>query len=897
MMRSALLVSLLAWTPAAFGQPEQVDRALERYLERLGQRTLLIEHLDRRLARSSGAERAALAERLTKLLAQELEAATTGARRAELERRARALLDVIPEGDSIDLRLSLHRATYAHAEEIAERWRLRIATPEEVEEAKRVFSQLAGEFARLGSAANRRVENLERLEEAARTGMDEQEIATQLADSRRQRSMSMYLSAWCLTYQAELENARAPALEAIPRFGWLLNAEPGQSPAIERVPEHTLAYEHVARAAIGVATAIGVAGDLGLAMRWLDLVVEAKGVEPQALAQSAKRRMVLLANNARWTELHVLVKAIRGEGESSPAEGATALDVATARLLAVLSFELPSGREAPAQLAIRRAAFADLAARNEVAQVIDLAGRYGTEALGAGGFIADYVRGLQAYRAATAHQQELGEVDTPTDDPGIRQQFVNASRLLESALGATDALANGAARADAAILFAASTYLSGAGDASVMRLAARRAALAYDVALDADRRADALWLQIRALRAARDIAEESGADPNALEAARAAAEDASIEFTRQFPNDPRAGALVLERASSDRADADDAGSLEALLAIDQTSPSYESARRRAAAMLYESALRASGTGARPAAIRFIEVVGPLLDADAQRALAGEASLAPRAALLARQSLALLLAEEVSEAGLARRAAERLDALFRAGLLDDPAVLAELRYRQLQIALHSDDASEIDAALSALGALDGDASGRFLVAADRLAYRHALALWRESPNDPVSAGQVVRYGVRVLASFAEGDGPSRDPAIVSTQMHVSDAASVLWRVRSDPDALLLARRLLRRALASQPNSIELLIRSARLASDAGDDAEAAETWDRVRSGAELGAEAWFRATTERLVALARADAGAAAEELEKHFALYPDGGPSPWGDRLRALRRQLEERSP
>jgi hypothetical protein len=895
--KSISLIALLAPGIAAFAQSDQTDRALERYLERLGQRTLLIEHLDRRLARTSGAERAALAERLTKLLAQELEAATTGARRAELERRARALLDVIPEGDSIDLRLSLHRATYAHAEEIAERWRLRLATSEELEEAKRIFSQLGGEFARLGSAANRRVENLERLEEAARTGMDEQDIATQLADSRRQRSMSMYLSAWCLTYQAELESARAPALEAIPRFGWLLNAEPGQSPSIDRVPEHTLTYEHVARAAIGVATAIGVAGDFGLATRWLDMVEDSKGVETQVLAQSSKRRMVLLANNARWTELHVLVKAMRGESESAPDQPATPLDVATARLLVVLASELPSGREAPAQLAIRRAAFGDLAARNEVAQVVDLASRYGTEALGAGGFIADYVRGLQAYRAATARQQEAGEIDTPTSDPGIRQQFVNASRLLESALGAPDAQANGAARADAAILFAASTYLAGAGEASVMRLAAKRAALAYDVALDHDRRADALWLQIRALRAARDIATESGADPNGAESARLAAEDASIEFTRQFPQDPRAGALVLERASTDRRAGVDPGALDALLAIDRASPSYESARRRAAAMLYESASRAKGPDARPAAIRFVEVAGPLLDADAQRALAGDASVAPQAALMARQAMALLLADQVSEAGLAARAADRLEELVRAGLIDEPAVLAELRYRQLQIALLSDDAPEIDAALSSLASLDETVAGRYLVAADRLAYRHALALWRQSPDDPVRAGQVVRYGVRVLSSLTDGAASESDPAIVSTLMLVSDAASVLWRARSDADALLLSRRLLRRALAVQPNSIDLLTRAARLANDAGDYPEAAETWDRVRSGAELGTELWFRATTERFVSLARADASVAAEELANYFDLYPDGGPAPWGDRLRNLRRELEERAP
>src|SRR5690606_18662983 len=120
----------MALSCAAAAQESSADRALEKYLERLGQRTLLIEHLEQRLGRTAGAERAGLAERLTRLVAEELEAASSPARRAELERRARALLDVIPEGDSIDLRLSLHRATYANAEEVAERWRLRLASAE-----------------------------------------------------------------------------------------------------------------------------------------------------------------------------------------------------------------------------------------------------------------------------------------------------------------------------------------------------------------------------------------------------------------------------------------------------------------------------------------------------------------------------------------------------------------------------------------------------------------------------------------------------------------------------------------------------------------------------------------------------------------------------------------------
>ncbi len=878
-------VSLLAGTSGA--QPEASDRALERYLERLDQRTLLIEHLERRLARTGGAERAALAERLTKLVAEELEATTAPAKRADLERRARALLDVIPEGDSIDLRLSLHRATYANAEDTAERWRLRLATPEEVEAAKRVFPALASELARLGSIANRRVENLERLEEATRTSMDEEDIAEQLADSRRQRSMAMYLSAWCLTYQAELEDSRSPALESLSRYGWLLNAEPGQAPTIERVPEHILSYEHVARAALGVSASISIVGDSGLAEKWIGMVEDAKGVDPVVLAQAQKRRMLLLARAARWTELNQLVNALREvDGKAAP------LDTITARLLAVLAFELPAGRAAPAQLALRKTAFTDLVARNEIGQVVDLVGRYGTESLGETGFITDYVRGLQSYRDASAQQRAAGEADAPTPNPAIRQQYQLAARLLDSALRAPDADKDPAARADAAMLAALSTYLAAHANPDAMRSAAQRASLAADLANGDARKADALWLQVRALRGARDALGAS-----ASQEVVAAAAEAASQFTQLFPSDSRAGALVLERAAASAQVAPDARTLEALLAIDRGSPSYDAARRRAAAMLFELASSSTDASARRDALRFVEVAGPLMDADAQAALAGDPARASSAALIARQSLALLLAPRVAEAGLARRSADRLESLVRAGLVGDQSVIAELRYRQLEIALLGNSASDVDEALTALSSLDPAVARPYLDAADRLAYRRAVTLWKESPNDGARAGQVVRYGARVLSTFDSAAPSAPDPAAVSTLLMVSDAATVLWQTRGDADALQLARRLVRRALLTQPNAIGLLTRSARLSSAAGEHADAARTWGTIRAGAEMASQAWFEATSERIAALASSDPDMAREELARHYELFPEGGPDPWGERLASLRAALAGGAP
>jgi hypothetical protein len=256
-------------------------------------------------------------------------------------------------------------------------------------------------------------------------------------------------------------------------------------------------------------------------------------------------------------------------------------------------------------------------------------------------------------------------------------------------------------------------------------------------------------------------------------------------------------------------------------------------------------------------------------------------------------LALLLAERVAESGLAQRALDRLESLARAGLVADQSVIAELRYRQLEVALLGNDASNVDAALSALSSLDPADAGPYLDAADRLAYRRAVALWKSEPSDATRAGQVVRYGVRVLSTLGDDETAVRDPATISTLLIVSDAAAVLWAERQDADALQLARRLIRRALLTRPNAVELLTRSARLASAAGEHADAASTWGTIRAGAEVASSAWFEATTERLAALTISDPKLARTELASHFELFPQGGPAPWDERLAELRVSLE----
>ncbi|MGP1310718.1 MAG: hypothetical protein ACTS27_11015, partial [Phycisphaerales bacterium] len=153
---------------------------------------------------------------------------------------------------------------------------------------------------------------------------------------------------------------------------------------------------------------------------------------------------------------------------------------------------------------------------------------------------------------------------------------------------------------------------------------------------------------------------------------------------------------------------------------------------------------------------------------------------------------------------------------------------------------------------------------------------------------------VEHGLRVLN--AQGEPRGADSATLSALAVISDAAATMWRARRDAEALDLARRLIRRALVVQPNAVGLLRRSAALASEAGDYIEATRQWAVVRAGAELGSAAWFEATTGWLESLAFADPREAERAIDAHFALYPDGGPAPWGQRIAAIRDALRKRA-
>ncbi|MBL0922178.1 MAG: hypothetical protein IBJ10_08640 [Phycisphaerales bacterium] len=872
----------------------EASGALERYLEANNLRALLVEHLERRLTASAPAERLPLAERLSAIYAELLTEASAPDARAELEHRARALLESVPEADSADLRLNLHRAAYLRAEEVAERWRLRLATAQEVEHAERTLRSLGADLARLGAMANRRVQALEKQEEFGREA-DAQLLSDALGAARRQRSLAMYLAGWATVYLAEITGSGPVAVEATRQLGWLLNAPDGEAPTLERVPTQTLQYEHIARAALGVGTALGVRGQPDDAGAWFDLVENTEGVPAAVREQVFPRRAAALARNGKWAELVRLVSARRGESVDGARRRTVASPLSSneARLIAALAFEeSASKREEASARALRATAMADLVAREQLSQVVDLARRYGTEPLGEGGFIVDYVRGLLAFqRAREAHAAGGADAEKPT---GIRETvtlYETAEALLAAAGAEDDAVKFPQALADAqflrglAMLWASGSESGGGAQARALAAAdqlLRAGERIPDGAAEGRIRADAMWMAARALEWA---AEAKG--PRRDEA-RDRREALIGEFIALFPADERAGRLLIRQSAEGALDPQDA--VSRLLATPEGSPMRLAALREAARLLFGMTREGDPAARAGAGRRFIETAAPILEHDRAAAVrSADVEAADRALLLARQVLEVSLTPSAPDLRAASLAINALESMLAARVVDLTPYEDELLFRRLQTAIGAGDEAEAARLGDELHRRAEAGGGPFARAGLGLLLQRAATAWRAGAHDQDRAREMVRTGLRALAADWMG---LNDAARLTVRVYVGEAAAWLWDNAQDAPALELAIEMHRLALERQPNDGALLRRMATLSAAHGDTRAALGAWTRLLAGADVASPAWFEARAHVIELTAIDNPDGAREMLAQHRALHPDYGPAPWGPRLRALDERL-----
>lgn len=841
-----LLVAVLAAPAVGAPRPDPVEDFLtEHRLE-----TMLETHLRRRLDRAGPAERASIIDRLGRLYLERLTTEPDPAARDDLLERARALLADAGPADAIDLRLGLAIARFHPAEDVAERAVMRLAAPDEAESAAGTLAEIAREIDAMGMQLEREVLAEQRV---ARANPDEPAAA--LADARRQLSLAKYYAGWAYLHLSRLRDEPADAQRAIEQFAWVLDL-PNELPSLDRLPPSLLRYDHVARAAIGVALAKSRLGRDTDAAAWLDAVDAAEPDEPIA-AQVFARRLTVLPAAGQWS---VLAKRVQAWRDAHPGP----LDEPLARLLAVEALDAaradgtPAGARAEAQR-LAALALGDLVDRDALDQVLDLTRRFGELPLRGDAFVPRYVRGAALFDRARLAHRAAGDAAAPTADPDAAELYHAAQADLRAAAQAPDAPDHPKHRLAAAIMAARCDYFTD------------RLAPAADAFLAAERLAttdagaeDALWMAVVCLDAL--AAREPDARPRARELA--------TRFLAEHPASPRAPLLLLRSLDADLVPRDRA--IEILRAVPESDPISDTARRHLARLLY-AAVREAAPAERPAAAaEFLALARELLDE--ALATTRPEDLDPAAEhevlLRARQALDIALLLDPPLIGQAERA---LAIAERVPLASDPEIAAELRLRRVQLALARRQPSEADRAYDGFAPDDPLAP----VALDLLV-DDARERWAERERTAASARRLIAHATR--AQRDESRRPDLDEAI-------AEAAAWLWRTEGETPMRDLAITLDERAFRGGLSTAAGLRRLAEFAEAASRAELARDAWLAMMASTDPGTPAWFEARLRSLSLLAELDPPAARDALDQTRVLYPSlGGPgcAPQFERLDAL---------
>ncbi|MCA9296965.1 MAG: hypothetical protein KC983_10615, partial [Phycisphaerales bacterium] len=524
-------------------------------------------------------------------------------------------------------------------------------------------------------------------------------------------------------------------------------------------------------------------------------------------------------------------------------------------------------------------AVAYLASRGELAMVLDLARRYGVEALGDAGFAVQYVRGVLLYN----HVREEHGDDLPTVRPELVEQYGDAAKFFSAALREADATKFPQAVAGCRSLEAWCRYFQGK-----YRVARQLFESAADVQPGGEA-AESLWMAIVCL----DKLVRTSNDPD-LSAELVALIDS---YLGRFPSSEFAPRLVLRKtATMDRPTLSD---VESLLAIPENSSVYVEARTRAAQILF-MLFRAAPPGSRDEiGTEFLAVVQGLMLIAEHDVLTGDAEARERYIRWCRQVLDVAMASDMQRLGAARTVLETLDVFASEGHLDLAEHREEFEFRRVQEHLLSDTPANADTIARAMW--EREPGGEWAIQAARAMFNDGYRRWKASReqgrHDEIAAAYVLRHGAHALDEYADDDEALTQPSVMGWHAALGEVMmSSLARTKDDAIAQQ-AQALYERMLAVQPNNATSLRAMALLADELGEPERALEEWRRLLAGLPPGTDRWFEARFRSLQILATLDPAHARDVMAQHRQLYPEYGPNPWGARLRVLDDRLHDATP
>ena len=847
--------------PTSFAQ----DRTA-RWLENQGFTDLLAIHLEERLEAVAGdlESRRRAAGRLAEVYATLLRSEEDQDARDRLVEQSRRLLEIVPDEESLSLRVALARNRYLNASRVLEDGRIGLADPGDLKAAVVELSGLSQELETIRREMTQRVENLSRSRS--------RRVERRLDDAIQWQATAALLEGWSRYYVGRASADQTEMEKAQIAFGVVLQGdEPIPLPSDVSIDLQRVEGFARAMLGMGMTTTSLISSRAGEAWFGRLRYPETHAGTRQAITGWWIAALIDEGNYQGVAEvLEELEDLVDREGDQ-------ALPVAWLRLAAVggLRGAVSGDQEARNVAGI---ALAALAGRGELAQVQDLATRFGTDAFGGEGFVFRYVRGIEQYRLAL-------EARKTGDETAARDFFTQAIEDLRSAIEASDADLFNTARAGCQALVGWSLLELDrpAEAADAFEFAAERTS--------GDRRADALWGAIVAL----DRIVQAGGE-EASEATRRR-DDLSTRFVDAFPADDRAPSLLVRRiAVTENPGAED---LAVLLGVPPSHPTWELARRRASQALYRK-FRAARTGERgEPGRRMLEVADELL-ARPDRDEGIFTDLRGLDGMLLRQAAEVATDVDVHDPARAARYLAQIElAVERGGFDDLPDMLNEVEYRRIGLSLGGDDFEDATNRMQAMPVIeDSPEATRWTRLSAQRVHRAAAQRMRGGRVDVATARAAVRAGRRYLELLAQEDDLEIFAMLERERMlpiaaSVASSLDALYRATGDREDAEEALVWYREILARRPNDGSVLEAAGDLATLLDDRPLALDCWRRLLRGASDGSELWWKARTRQIEALLADDPVKASEVFQQLRVLYPDLGPEPWREQLRSLEIDIE----
>ena len=838
-----ILLGLCVWETTA----SPADDVVEAYLRASRMDTLLEVQLESRLDDAdSDEERALLAEELASLYLGLLRELDQQDPYFELiHARAKLLLNRVAVAPMSDLRLELLIGTFSSNENAIQMHRLELLKQNQRESALAAFRETQrGLHAMMGTIEP----ELNRAQRRGRQSLsmeESREVSENLSALQRQHSLGQYYLGWSGYGIAVLED-RHVSDETMMSFGWLLGGD-GGLPQSSELRGAALEYEHVARAAIGVAMCYAQSEGYAVSRSWLQGVIETETVKPEIRGAARHRLLQVYAMERNWYEARLLAIDLAKEGEGG------LLTLGDARFIAMQALQSrvsgPPGRGGRDEAdAVARFGIEQLVELGEIGHVVDLYRRYDQLPIMAAGFVPTYARALS----------ELEDIENDQSSTG----YLSVAERFSQALGAADAGEYIKHREDCELKLAYVLIVADRPQDALSHCKHIIESSLSDVSIE-----EARWLQIAAFD-----------QINALEQRSTSSElDAAVRaYVQAYPNSERTTKLVLRHAM--RGTVDQQLAIDTLSSISENDPIVLPARRTLVQLQYQIIRDAQ------------DDTGELLDStlDLARWLIDrpDAKETPQATLaVARIALELSIERDPPDIEFAKE----LVALSME-LIDMNSNLraheSEVMSRSLQVFLLEGQIGRAQTQIDRIRSIDE----RRAENAEVLVLNYLIDQWEQEKSSEV-AGHLLDLGPVVLARLLP-KAPARISVRTSSLAEVIMDAGMHFSEDPDSDAhqlsLQLARQLIERGSPSEPG----LRLTTRLADNGGDDITALEAWLRLLAAYPAGEDRWFEARYESLVILSRVDVVRAKATLDQFRILNPQLGGDEWREKFEQLIQHL-----